>query len=148
MTPLAYAMIAVRGLALLTNNPAFGGGSNLRLQSVSKLLEFLGELLERGDEANEELKDFAETIERMVKENREPSTAEWATLKARSDAAHDVIQEARRRAEAEENPQPEPEPEPLPTPEPEEEEVVISDEEAEETLRVTLDDDGNPVASQ
>lgn len=132
MNPLQLVLIAVRGLSLLTNNPALGGGSNLKLQQTSKLLDFLGELLERGDEAHTELKEFAETIQRMVDENRQPTPTEWAALQARSDAAHDVIQDARRRAEEEEvanQPDPEPEPEPDPTP-------------AEDTLP---DDDESPV---
>lgn len=101
MNPLQLVMIAINGLSVLTNNPLIGGGSNLKLQEASKLLSLLGELVTRGEEGYEELKAFAATIEAMVEENRAPTPEEWAALKARSDAAHDVIQEARRRAEAE-----------------------------------------------
>lgn len=129
MNPIQLILIALRGLSVITNNPALGGGSSIRLQETSKLLDFFAELLERGDEAHTELKEFAEVIKDMAEKGRAPSTAEWAALKERSDAAHDVIQAARRRAEEEEaasqppvpepEPDPEPEPEPEPDPEPE-----------------------------
>lgn len=125
MNPIQLILIAIRGLSVITNNPALGGGSMIKLQETSKLLDFLGELLERGDEANTELKEFAEIIKAMAAESRAPTKAEWTSLQERSDAAHDVIQEARRRAEEEEAanqppvPEPEPEPEPIDEPEPE-----------------------------
>ena len=100
MNPIQLILIAIRGISVLTSNPALGGGSNVKLQEASKLLSFFGELLERGDEAHTELKEFAETIKRMADENRAPTPTEWKALQDRSDAAHDVIQEARRRAEA------------------------------------------------
>lgn len=91
---ISLILIAIRGLSVVTNNPALGGGSSVRLQEASELLDFLGELIERGDEGHEQLKAFAEMVEGMAKEGRAPSTAEWDALRARSDAAHDVIQEA------------------------------------------------------
>lgn len=87
-------LVAIRGLALVTNNPALGGGSSVRMQEASELLGLLGELLERGDEAHADLVAFTKVMESMAKQGRAPSTAEWNTLRARSDAAHDVIQEA------------------------------------------------------
>lgn len=122
MNPIQLILIALRGLSVITSNPALGGGSMVKMQEASKLLDFLGELLERGDEAHTELTEFAETVKAIADENRAPSRAEWQSLQDRSDAAHDVIQAARRAAEAEEaanQPEPEPEPEPEPTPEPE-----------------------------
>jgi outer membrane biosynthesis protein TonB len=126
MNPIQLILIAIRGLSVITNNPALGGGSMVKLSEASKLLNFFGEILERGDEAHTELKEFAETIKSMAEEGRAPTAAEWTSLQERSDAAHDVIQEARRRAEEEEAanqppvPEPEPEPEPdAPEPEPE-----------------------------
>lgn len=101
MNIIQLILVAVRGISVLTNNPALGGGSNLRLQQASELLAMLGELLERGDEAHTELKEFTEVIEVMVEENREPTPAEWQALRDRSDAAHSTIQEAASAAEAE-----------------------------------------------
>ena len=113
MNPIQLAMIAINGLSVLTNNPAIGGGSNLKLQEASRLLGLLGELLSRGDEGHRELKKFAKEIEQMAAENRSPTPAEWDTLKARSDSAHATIQEAAAAAEAEEAAsQPDPEPTP------------------------------------
>jgi hypothetical protein len=105
MNIIQLILVAIRGLAVVTNNPAIGGGSSVRLDEASKLLNLLGELLERGDEAHTELKEFAEVIERMAKEGRAPTNAEWDTLKERSDAAHSVLQAALAEAEAEEEPE-------------------------------------------
>lgn len=121
-------LIAIRGLSLVTNNPALGGGSSIRMQEASELLGLLGELLERGDEAHDELVAFTNVMEGMAKQGRAPSTAEWNTLRARSDAAHDVIQEAaaateepeeteETEPEVETEPVPEPDPDPDPKPE-------------------------------
>lgn len=95
-------LVAIRGLALVTNNPALGGGSSVKMQEASELLGLLGELLERGDEAHDDLVAFTKVMESMAKQGRAPSTAEWNTLRNRSDAAHDVIQAAAAAAEAEE----------------------------------------------
>jgi len=102
MNPLQLIMVVINGLSVLTNNPALGGGSSLKLQEASELLSLLSELVTRGEEGYRELVEFANTISTMVEENRAPTPAEWDTLKARSDAASDVIQNARRRAEQEE----------------------------------------------
>lgn len=115
MNPIQLIWIALRGLSVITSNPALGGGSMVKVQEASKLLDFLSELLERGDEAYTELKEFAETVKAIADENRSPTAIEWQTLEERSAAAHDVIQAARHAAEAEEAAnQPEPEPEPGP----------------------------------
>lgn len=129
MNPIQLILMAIRGLSIVVDNPALGGGSSVKFQEASKLLDFLGEILERGDEAHTELKEFAEMVKDMAEKGRAPSSAEWDALKERSDAAHDVIQAARRRAEEEEAanqppvPEPEPESEPVPEPEPEPEPV-------------------------
>ncbi len=101
-------LVAIRGLALVTNNPALGGGSSVRLQEASELLGLLGEVLARGDEAHDDLVAFTKMVEGMAKQGRPPSEAEWKALRGRSDAAHDVIQEA---AAATEEPEVETEPE-------------------------------------
>lgn len=98
-------LVAVRGLSLVTNNPALGGASSVRMQEVSELLGLLGELLQRGDEAHDELKAFAAAVEKIAKENRSPTRVEWDTLRGRSDAAHAIIQDAAAAAEEEETEQ-------------------------------------------
>jgi len=95
-------LVAIRGLSLVTNNPALGGGSSLRMNEISDFLALLGELVERGDETHDELVEFTEIIEKMVAENRGPNRGEWQTLRDRSDEAHDVIQAAAAAAEEEE----------------------------------------------
>jgi hypothetical protein len=95
-------LVAVRGLSLVTNNPALGGASSVKMQEVSELLGLLGELLQRGDEAHDELKAFAAAVEKIAKENRSPTRIEWDTLRGRSDAAHATIQAAAAAATEEE----------------------------------------------
>lgn len=95
MHPIELIHIAINGLALLLKNPALGGSSNLRLQEASELLGLLDQILTRGEEAYEDLVAFAETIQAMVDANRAPTPAEWAALRARSDTAHAVLQEAK-----------------------------------------------------
>lgn len=102
MNIIQLILVAVRGISVLTNNPALGGGSNVKLQEASELLALLGELLERGDEAHTELKEFAEVVGTMAKENRAPTPTEWQTLRDRSDAAHSTIQDAVADLDAEE----------------------------------------------
>ena len=69
------------------------------------MLGMLGELLERGDEAHDELKAFTEVVAKIAEENRSPTRIEWQTLRGRSDAAHDVIQAAAAAAGEEETEQ-------------------------------------------
>lgn len=119
MDPISMILLAVRGLSVVVDNPALGGGSSLKFQEVSKFLGVLGELIERGDEAHDELKAFADMVGSMADEGRTPTKAEWAVLQDRSKAAHAVIQEA---AAALPDPEPDPEPEVADDPEPESEE--------------------------
>lgn len=95
MNPLELIHTAIRGLSILLNNPAFGGGSNLRFQEAAELLGMLDQILMRGEDAYEDLVELAETIQGMVDSNRAPTPAEWAALRARSDAAHAVLQDAK-----------------------------------------------------
>lgn len=88
------ALVAIKGLSVVLNNPALGGGSSVKLQDASELLSFLGELLTRGDEAHDDLVAFTKVVEDMAAKGRQPTTAEWDTLRGRSDAAHDIIQAA------------------------------------------------------
>jgi len=91
---IELALVAIKGLSVVLNNPALGGGSSVKLQEASELLSFLGELLTRGDEAHTELVAFTKVVEEMAAKGRQPTSAEWDTLRGRSDAAHDVIQAA------------------------------------------------------
>ena len=94
MDPVAMILLAIRGLSVVANNPLLGGGSSLQTKEISDFLAMLGELIERGDEAHDELKTFAEMVDSMAKEGRSPTRAEWDVLRGRSDAAHAVIQDA------------------------------------------------------
>ncbi len=91
---IELALVAIKGLSVVLNNPALGGGSSVKLQDASELLALLGELLTRGDEAHDELVAFTKVVEDMAAKGRQPTTAEWDTLRGRSDAAHATIQEA------------------------------------------------------
>ncbi len=119
MNPIQLALIAIQGLSTVLRNPALGGGSSLRLDQASELLGILGTLLEEGDEAIEELKVFAETVEDMAEKGRAPSKLEWDVLRTRSDDAHARLQAAKTALLGTPEPEPEPEVEEEPeTPEP------------------------------
>ena len=92
---LELVMVAIRGLSLITNNPALGGGSSLRLQEASEFLNILADLVQAGDAGHKELVAFTETIQRMADAGTGPTKAEWAALRARSDAAHETLQAAK-----------------------------------------------------
>lgn len=91
---IELALVAIKGLSVVLNNPAVGGKSSVQFQDASELLALLGELLTRGDEAHDELVAFTKVVEGMAAQGRQPTRAEWDTLRGRSDAAHDIIQEA------------------------------------------------------
>lgn len=137
MNVVELIIIGVQSLAKLLSNPNIGGGGHVRLAEASELLGLLGTLIAEGDDAYDDLKEFTAEVELMAAQNRAPTDVEWANMRARQKSAHDRLQAVK--DELTEEPQPEP------LPEPEEEEVVVSDEEAEETLRVVLDDNGLPV---
>jgi len=99
------ALVAIKGLSVVLNNPAVGGKSSVQFQDASELLALLGELLTRGDEAHDELVAFTKVVEGMAAQGRQPTRAEWDTLRGRSDAAHDIIQEAAAATEEEETEQ-------------------------------------------
>ena len=104
MEILALITTALRGISILTSNPLLGGGGSIVSRETAELITMLSTLVGKGAEGMTELKQFADEIEAMAKANRAPSPAEWATLRARSDAAHESIQAA---AEAIEEPEPE-----------------------------------------
>jgi len=91
---IELALVAIKGLSVVLNNPAVGGKSSVKFQDASELLALLGELLTRGDEAHDELVAFTKVVEGMAAQGRAPNRVEWDTLRGRSDAAHDIIQAA------------------------------------------------------
>jgi len=91
-------------LALLTSNPALGGGSSVQSAEITKLLVLFSSLVARGEDAAHELEVFTKKIEELVAEGREPTPAEWAALEKRSDTAHEALQEAKKRIETEPQP--------------------------------------------
>ena len=60
--------------------------------TISKWASIAAALLEQGDAARAALEDLVDHIRLMVDEDREPTQAEWDALAARSQAAHDTIQ--------------------------------------------------------
>ena len=115
MDPLSLAIMAVNALSGVLRNPALGGGSSVRLDQASELLGILGTLLQEGDEALDDLKEFTATIEEMAAKGRPPTPGEWDIMRARSDDAHARLQAAKEELLAEEEPE---EPETPETPEP------------------------------
>jgi len=119
---ISLALIAIRGVSTVLHNPALGGGSSASSRNVSNLLLIFSDLLEEGDEAYEEMKEFAETVAAMAAEGRSPTREERQFLRARRAAAHERYQAAKERIL---NPQEEP---------------TVLDEQALETLIATLED--------
>lgn len=121
MNALALALTALRGISTLI------GGVKIRGRDGSELLNLLASLIEEGADTFEDLKAFTETIEAMVTDNRDPTSAEWDDLRARGQSAHDRLQAVKAELEPEPEPEveeeePTPEAEPVPEAAPEEEE--------------------------
>lgn len=95
MNPIQMILLAINGLRTVMGNPALGGGSSVRLTEASELLGILGMLIEQGDDGLEDLKEFTEVIEDMVKKGRAPSAVEWDIMRRRSDDAHERLQRAK-----------------------------------------------------
>lgn len=74
---------------LLAIASAAGGVSN---PTVQKWLSIAASLLQQGEQARADVEALTAQVQTMVDENREPTQAEWDDLAARSDAAHDIIQ--------------------------------------------------------
>ena len=118
MNALQLALTALRGISTLLGN------IKIRGRDGSELLNLLASLVEEGADAFEDLRAFTETIEAMVTDNRDPTSAEWDDLRARGQAAHDRLQavKAELEPEAEVEEEETPEAEPVPEAEPEAEE--------------------------
>ncbi len=116
MDPFSLAIMAVNALSTVFRNPALGGGSSVRLDQASELLGILGSLMQEGDEALDDLKEFTSLVEEMAAKGRPPTQGEWDIMRARSDDAHARLQAAKEELlEEEEDPE---EPEEPETPEP------------------------------
>lgn len=119
MNALQLALVALRGISSLL------GGVKIRGRDGSELLGLLASLIEEGADAFEDLKAFTGTIENMVTDNRDPTSAEWEDMRSRGQAAHDRLQAVKAELEGEpevEEEEPTPEAEPVPEAEPEAEE--------------------------
>lgn len=90
----------LRALGLLATDPAWG----TKGEAIARFLALGALALERGEAGRADLEKLAAHIDTMVAQGREPTEGEWADLRARSDAAHAILQEA-----AKGDPTPEPE---------------------------------------
>lgn len=106
-------MIAVQGISTILNNPLLGGQASATARQASELLAILGSLVQKGDEAYEELRAFASIIKAMADEGRGPTREERQFLREQRAIVHAGYQAekerilARQREEAaEENPSP------------------------------------------
>ena len=70
---LSIGALILRSLQVVAQNPALGGGSSVRMGEMAELLGLFGQLFERGDEALDELRAFADVVEAMAKEGRPPT---------------------------------------------------------------------------
>lgn len=61
---------------------------------VDEMLLAAASLIQRGEEGAQALADFTSQIKAMVTAGRDPTPDEWNSLKARSDAAHAILQGA------------------------------------------------------
>jgi len=137
MNALMLALTALRGISSLL------GGVKIRGRDGSELLNLLASLIEEGADTFEDLKAFTATIENMVTDNRDPTSAEWDDMRSRGQAAHDRLQAVKAALE----PEPEPEVEeedPDPTPTPESEPVPEAAPEAEEEADPAPPGEGTP----
>lgn len=92
MDPISLAILAINGLRTVLANPVLGGGSSVKMDQASAMLGVLGSLLEQGDDAIDDLREFTETIEAMASQGRGPTPDEWNILQQRSEDAHARLQ--------------------------------------------------------
>jgi hypothetical protein len=76
------------GLSLAARNPVFSGAG----VAISAVLDLASSLVARGEAGAAELEKLTEEIKAMVAEGRQPTAAEWKSLRSRSDAAHAILQ--------------------------------------------------------
>lgn len=78
----------MRAAALLARTADIGKHGT----AIGSVLALGATAIERGEAGRVELKALRAQIEAMLSEGRQPTDTEFAALRARSDAAHDVIQ--------------------------------------------------------
>ncbi len=92
---MEWAMLittALRSLGIVLNNPLLGGGSSQKVDEAAELLQVLATLIEQGDDAYDDLKEFTEMVRQMAAEGRGPTRIELAGLRERKSVAHDRLQ--------------------------------------------------------
>ena len=84
---LQILAVIFRSLAALATDPALGYRGN----ALVAALQLVAVAVEAGAVGVDELKKLEAQLREMIDQNREPTKAEWAELKARSEAAHLVL---------------------------------------------------------
>lgn len=79
----------MRALSILSNSAEFGA----RGQAIGAALAVGATAVERGEAGRVELKALKAHVEALVSEGRAPTDAEFAAIRAKSDAAHAIIQQ-------------------------------------------------------
>lgn len=72
--------------------PTFVGDHSHKAEALSSYLKAGASLIQAGEAGADELALLTEQVKSMVADGRDPTPAEWADLKSRSDAAHAAIQ--------------------------------------------------------
>ena len=86
MDPKLLAVL-FRNLATLAGDPALG----YRGSAVVAALQLISVAIELGVAGYEDLQKLASQIDEMIAQGREPTKDEWAELRARSEAAHLIL---------------------------------------------------------
>lgn len=99
LSKIANLLSLLSGAAL---NPIFSGSG----AAISSILKLASTLVAAGDAGAKELEKLTADVEAMVKDGRQPTSAEWRTLRQRSDAAHAALQASAASPAVEEKPGP------------------------------------------
>lgn len=86
------ALLAIAA-TLLRTLAAAPASSSFLTPHVDDILASIAAVLETGEDALPQLQALTEHVAAMVAADRDPTTEEFAELKARSDAAHAVIED-------------------------------------------------------
>lgn len=78
----------LRGLSALSMDPAWGPKG----EALTRILALGALALERGEAGRADLEALCAEIDTMVAQGRDPTAAEWGTLRGRSEAAHEKLQ--------------------------------------------------------
>lgn len=89
MTDVVLISGLMRVVAQLARSAEFGG----RGAAISSALALAATAVERGDAGRVELKALKAHVEALASEGRAPTDEEFALIKAKSDAAHAIIQQ-------------------------------------------------------